>query len=628
MQASHLPLPESPAWSGTDRYSVVHKVGEGGMGIVYEAIDRDTGRAVALKTLLRFDAESVYRFKREFRALADVHHRNLVRLHELVQPESGPLFFTMELVRGNGLPRIRARRRGRRTEPDAYFAPVRLGERNERHPPSLVQVPAAAVGLAADAEPGADSGRPGSPPPRAAPARGGRRRAAPRREAAPRHQAVERAGDAGGARRPPRLRRRDRASRARVERCGADGSGIVGTRGVHGARAGGGRGAHARVATGTASASCSTRRSSGAALRRPERRRPHAEEHADEPPPAERVGSGVPPDLDCAVRRSPEPRAAERPDGAEILRRLGAVGRAASAARRGGGAAGQRGLRRRAATSRSSRAARGARRRVAAASAVTVRVGGASGMGKSTLVQHFLDDLAGRRRARDGPPRPRVRARGGALQGRRQRWSTRSRRTCSLARGRRGTARRCRDDVAALARLFPVLRRVPAIVGARPTCPSTTPQRVRRRRLRRAARARSSTLARRQPLVLFIDDAQWGDVDSAALLLEVMRAAARAAAPPRHDVPGRGGDDERLPARDAASAGPRRPTCATSRSARSIATTRERLALALLGAPTRSRHGRRAPSRASRSGSPVPRRGARTQQPGRGGSGGRDPVAR
>src|SRR6185312_7914326 len=91
---------ESPAWSGTGRYSVVRKVGEGGMGIVYEAIDHDTGRAVALKTLLRFDADSVYRFKQEFRALADVHHRNLVRLHELVQPQSGPLFFTMELVEG------------------------------------------------------------------------------------------------------------------------------------------------------------------------------------------------------------------------------------------------------------------------------------------------------------------------------------------------------------------------------------------------------------------------------------------------------------------------------------------------------------------------------------------------
>src|ERR1700722_17188566 len=87
-------------WRGTSRYSVLRRVGEGGMGGGYEALAREGGGAVALKGLLRIDPNSLYLFKQEFRTLADVHHRNLVPLYELVQPEDGPLFFTMELVEG------------------------------------------------------------------------------------------------------------------------------------------------------------------------------------------------------------------------------------------------------------------------------------------------------------------------------------------------------------------------------------------------------------------------------------------------------------------------------------------------------------------------------------------------
>src|SRR5579864_3006868 len=101
MQGTELPFSAGPDWTGTDRYTVIRKVGEGGMGVVYEAHDRDMRRSIALKTLLRFDPDSLYLFKQEFRALADVHHRNLVRLHELVHPEAGPIFFTMELVDGS-----------------------------------------------------------------------------------------------------------------------------------------------------------------------------------------------------------------------------------------------------------------------------------------------------------------------------------------------------------------------------------------------------------------------------------------------------------------------------------------------------------------------------------------------
>jgi serine/threonine protein kinase len=51
------------------RFVLVKKVGEGGMGRVYEVLDRETGERLALKMLPRLSGERLYRFKREFRAL-------------------------------------------------------------------------------------------------------------------------------------------------------------------------------------------------------------------------------------------------------------------------------------------------------------------------------------------------------------------------------------------------------------------------------------------------------------------------------------------------------------------------------------------------------------------------------
>jgi tetratricopeptide (TPR) repeat protein len=74
-------------------------IGTGGMGTVYEARDRATGQAVALKVLTHLGPLELYLFKNEFRALADVMHPNLVGLHEFFNVDD-EWFFSMDLVKG------------------------------------------------------------------------------------------------------------------------------------------------------------------------------------------------------------------------------------------------------------------------------------------------------------------------------------------------------------------------------------------------------------------------------------------------------------------------------------------------------------------------------------------------
>lgn len=83
------------------RFEIIRTLGKGGMGVVYEALDRERGQHVALKAMTSRSPGLLVRFKNEFRALQEVQHPNLVSLGELFEA-SGQLFFTMELVQGTG----------------------------------------------------------------------------------------------------------------------------------------------------------------------------------------------------------------------------------------------------------------------------------------------------------------------------------------------------------------------------------------------------------------------------------------------------------------------------------------------------------------------------------------------
>jgi eukaryotic-like serine/threonine-protein kinase len=90
---------EEMRFGGTARFQVLSELGQGGAGFVYEVMDRDRNDRLALKTLRIPNAESILLLKNEFRSIQDLDHPNLVRLDELFE-EGGRWFFTMEYVPG------------------------------------------------------------------------------------------------------------------------------------------------------------------------------------------------------------------------------------------------------------------------------------------------------------------------------------------------------------------------------------------------------------------------------------------------------------------------------------------------------------------------------------------------
>ncbi len=87
------------------RYEILSVLGEGGMGTVYKAQDRELGRLVALKVIrpeMASRPEILERFKREILLASQVTHRNVLRIHDL--GEAGEIrFISMHYVEGGNL---------------------------------------------------------------------------------------------------------------------------------------------------------------------------------------------------------------------------------------------------------------------------------------------------------------------------------------------------------------------------------------------------------------------------------------------------------------------------------------------------------------------------------------------
>ena len=483
------------------------------MGEVYEAYDCEARQTVALKTLTRFDGAAIYRFKREFRALADVTHPNLVSLYEMVG-EGSSWFFTMELVDGiNFLDYVR-------------------GERPASAEPTTVDG-AASTTLAPDGEPTAvldpetEKAVASDDPPSHPCPRPDRLRAALRQLA----EGLQVLHDVG------RLHRDIKPSNVLVTGEGRVvllDFGLVTesvTQGTH----------HSLIVAGTP-AYMSPEQGAGDGLSEASDwysvgvmlyealtgRLPFTGGYLEvlndklrhEPVPPAAVVADVPADLDALcqdlLRRDPT----MRPSGTAILQRLGrtpteAPGPALSSTTPARDAP---------FVGRDEHLAvlRAAFSACQEGRTMTVYVHGPSGMGKTTLVRQFVEDLQRRKQAvvltgrcfeRESVP---YKALDGIV-------DSLTRHLLSLPRAKADAL--MPRDVLVLSRLFPVMLRVESVVGAphRDRELADLPE-VRRR----AFAALAELLARvadRLPLVLYIDDLQWSDADSLAFLQDLLRLA-------------------------------------------------------------------------------------------------------
>ena len=87
------------------RYDIVSRLGKGGMAVVYSATDRSLGRTVAIKVLrtdVAKDPIAAKRLVREARAAGQLHHPNIITMHD-VGDSDGMVFIVMEVLQGREL---------------------------------------------------------------------------------------------------------------------------------------------------------------------------------------------------------------------------------------------------------------------------------------------------------------------------------------------------------------------------------------------------------------------------------------------------------------------------------------------------------------------------------------------
>lgn len=506
------------------------ELGSGAMGAVYRARDRERDVRVALKLLRYLEPDAIYRFKQEFRALADVSHPNLVSLYELIAADRDTWVLTMELIDGvDFLEHVRG--------PDADETPA-FGDEPSLHPPSqaadrsqVTTTVADPAGLQAALQAAGSPAPMPVPMARAAPLwhddQIARLRAALRQLA----EAVDALHHAGV------LHRDLKPSNVLVTEEGRvvvlDFGIVLPLQGAENEResrlhlAGTPPYMAPEQGTGVPLTAASDWYSVGIMLYEALTGRiPYSgalddmlrQKRCFDPPPPMLYSDAVPADLDALcmdlLARAPE----RRPSGDEVLARLG--GARTSAPTLAAGTASTellvgRGRQLAVLENTFAHCARGQ------LGAVLIR--GRSGVGKSALVQHFVADveragaavvLSGRCHEREQVPFKALDSLMDALT--RQLLDMSARQVASLLP----------PGIEVLARMFPVLRQIEQVAGAARSSDESGSPRERRRQAVQALRVLLTRLTTRRPLVLVVDDVQWGDTDSAGLLADALVPAA------------------------------------------------------------------------------------------------------
>src|SRR5204863_6703521 len=109
------------------RYRIVRKLGQGGMGAVYEAVDQRLDTVVALKETLFTDEKLRKQFEREARLLARMHHPALPRVSDHFNEGDGQ-FLVMQYIAGDDLSEMLAARNAPFSEAEVARWADQLGD--------------------------------------------------------------------------------------------------------------------------------------------------------------------------------------------------------------------------------------------------------------------------------------------------------------------------------------------------------------------------------------------------------------------------------------------------------------------------------------------------------------------
>jgi serine/threonine-protein kinase len=118
------------------KYELFEELGHGGMATVYRARDKRLGREVAIKVIhphLRDAREVVLRFNTEARAVAKLHHPNIVEVFDVSDPDEPEQYLVVELLRGTTLRKLLQERRAMPPEVAAVVALELLGALAHAH---------------------------------------------------------------------------------------------------------------------------------------------------------------------------------------------------------------------------------------------------------------------------------------------------------------------------------------------------------------------------------------------------------------------------------------------------------------------------------------------------------------